>query len=89
VWLLDEPTGAMDAATETQVVNLLLELARAGATLIITTHKTALLPILDRLLVLHDGRVQVDGPRDAVIAKISGRPAPAPAPAATANKATA
>jgi ATP-binding cassette, subfamily C, bacterial LapB len=87
VWLLDEPTGAMDASTESLVVNLLQELARAGATLIITTHKTALLPILDRLLVLHEGRVQVDGPRDAVIAKISGKSV-APS-AATAKEAVA
>lgn len=73
IWLLDEPTGAMDAVSENKVVNLLNELATHGATLIITTHKTALLPILARLIVLQGGRLQMDGPRDAVLAKISGR----------------
>jgi len=78
VWLLDEPTGAMDSATEARVVALLRELAAEGATLVVTTHKTALLPLLDRLIVLQGGRLQLDGPRDAVLAKISGRPEPAP-----------
>jgi ATP-binding cassette subfamily C protein LapB len=72
VWLLDEPTGAMDSASEMRVVNLLRELLGEGITLVVTTHKTALLPILDRLILLHGGRVQLDGPRDAVLAKISG-----------------
>ena len=81
VWLLDEPTGAMDSATEARVVNLLRELAAEGATLLVTTHKTALLPLLDRLVVLHGGRVQLDGPRDAVLARISGKaPAQQPLP---------
>ncbi len=72
VWLLDEPTGAMDSASEIRVVTLLRELAGAGNTLVVTTHKTALLPILNRLVVLQGGRVQLDGPRDEVLAKIAG-----------------
>ncbi|MDP2759027.1 MAG: ATP-binding cassette domain-containing protein [Sideroxyarcus sp.] len=78
VWLLDEPTGAMDSATEARIVALLRELAAEGATLVVTTHKTALLPLLDRLIVLQGGRLLLDGPRDAVLAKISGRSEPAP-----------
>lgn len=74
IWLLDEPTGAMDAVSEYKVVNLLRELAASGATLVITTHKTALLPVLSRLVVVQSGRLQVDGPRDAVMAKVSGKP---------------
>jgi ATP-binding cassette, subfamily C, bacterial LapB len=74
IWLLDEPTGAMDAVSEYKVVNLLRELAASGATLVITTHKTALLPVLSRLVVVQSGRLQMDGPRDAVMAKVSGKP---------------
>ncbi|NTV09405.1 MAG: ATP-binding cassette domain-containing protein [Zoogloea sp.] len=74
VWLLDEPTGSMDSVTEGRVVNLLRDLAAEGATLVVTTHKTALLPLLDRLIVLQGGRVLLDGPRDAVLARLSGRP---------------
>lgn len=74
VWLLDEPTGAMDSVTEARVVGLLRELTLEGVSLIATTHKTALLPLLDRLIVLQGGRVLLDGPRDAVLAKLSGKP---------------
>jgi ATP-binding cassette subfamily C protein LapB len=74
VWLLDEPTGAMDSVTEARVVGLLRELAAEGVTLVATTHKTALLPLLDRLIVLQGGRILLDGPRDAVLAKLSGKP---------------
>lgn len=76
VWLLDEPTGAMDSVSEARVVGLLRELAAEGVTLVVTTHKTALLPLLDRLIVLQGGRMLLDGPRDAVLAKLSGRPEP-------------
>lgn len=78
VWLLDEPTGAMDSVTETRIVNLLREITGAGATLVAATHKTALLPLFDRLIVLQGGHILLDGPRDAVLAKLSGRPQPAP-----------
>lgn len=74
VWLMDEPTGAMDSVTEARVVALLREVAQEGATLVTTTHKTALLPLLDRLVVLQGGRVVADGPREAVLRKLSGRP---------------
>lgn len=80
VWLLDEPTGSMDSVTETRIVNLLREITAAGATLVATTHKTALLPLFDRLIVLAGGRILLDGPRDAVLAKLSGRPQPAAQP---------
>jgi ATP-binding cassette subfamily C protein LapB len=76
VWLLDEPTGAMDSVTEARVVNLLREITGAGATLVAATHKTALLPLFDRLIVLQNGRILLDGPRDAVLVKLSGRPQP-------------
>ena len=76
VWLLDEPTGAMDSVTEARVVNLLRELAAEGVTLVVTTHKTAILPLLDRLIVLQGGRVLLDEPRDAALAKLSGKSQP-------------
>jgi ATP-binding cassette subfamily C protein LapB len=74
IWLLDEPTGAMDAGAEARVVSLLGDAAARGATLVVATHKSALLPLLDRLVVLHGGRVILDGPRDQVLAKLAGKP---------------
>ncbi len=76
IWLLDEPTGAMDAKTESRIVALLSELADEGVTMVATTHKNALLPLLDRLVVLQAGRVLLDGPRDVVLARLSGKSPP-------------
>lgn len=78
LWLLDEPTGSMDSVTEARIVNLLRETTATGATLVATTHKTALLPLFERLIVLQDGRMLLDGPREVVLAKLSGRPQVAP-----------
>jgi ATP-binding cassette subfamily C protein LapB len=77
VWLLDEPTGAMDSGNEARIVKLLKEVTATGVTLIAATHKTALLPLFDRLIVLQGGHIMMDGPRDVVLAKLSGRPLPA------------
>ena len=74
VLLLDEPTASMDAAAEAKVVAMLKAKASAGATLLVATHKSALLPIVNRLLVMQGGRVIMDGPRDLVLAKLSGNP---------------
>jgi ATP-binding cassette subfamily C protein LapB len=75
VWVLDEPTAAMDAATEARIVQLLREAASSGATLLVATHKNALLPLFDRIIVLQGGRVAFDGPREQVLEKLGGRPA--------------
>lgn len=75
IWLLDEPTGSMDAASEARITALLKEVSDTGVTLMVSTHKTGLLPLLDRLVVVHGGRIVVDGPRQAVMDKLSGRPA--------------
>ncbi len=72
VMLLDEPTASMDAAAEAKVVTTLKARAANGATLLVATHKSALLPIVDRLLVMQGGRVAIDGPRDLVLAKLAG-----------------
>jgi len=68
--LLDEPTASMDSATEAGVVGLLDRMAE-GATLIVATHKTAVLPILNRLLVFNNGMLAMEGPRDLVLARLS------------------
>lgn len=77
IWLLDEPTGAMDSVAEQRIVNLLREVASEGCTVVVATHKTALLPLLDHLVVLQGGRVVMDGARESVMAKLSGRNASA------------
>jgi ATP-binding cassette subfamily C protein LapB len=73
IWLLDEPTTAMDGGSEQRIVALLREAAAAGATLMVSTHKTSLLPLFDRVIVLHGGRVAFDGPREEAMARIVAR----------------
>jgi len=63
-------TSALDSATEAGVVGLLDRMAE-GATLIVATHKTAVLPILNRLLVFNNGMLAMEGPRDLVLARLS------------------
>jgi len=46
---------------------------RAGLTTVIVTHKPALLPLVSRIIVLERGRVVMDGPRDKVLAALSGK----------------
>jgi len=78
VLLLDEPTASMDAAAEAKIVATLMAKASANLTLLMATHKSALLPLVERLLVMQGGRIVIDGPRDLVLAKLSGSQAVSP-----------
>jgi ATP-binding cassette subfamily C protein LapB len=89
VMLLDEPTASMDAHTEAKVAAVLKAKAAEGVTLILATHKSALLPVVDRLLLMQGGRVLMDGQRDLVLAKLSGALAAAAVPLRKDNVATA
>jgi ATP-binding cassette subfamily C protein LapB len=75
VVFLDEPSGSMDMASERALVERLGKAFRPDQTLIITTHRMAMLALVDRLVVIDNGSVVADGPRDDVIkniAQISG-----------------
>ncbi len=65
---LDEPTGAMDTQTEKLFVDRLSQSLTPDHTLLISTHRSALFSVCDRLIVLDKGRIVADGPRDEVIA---------------------
>jgi putative ABC transport system ATP-binding protein len=57
--LADEPTGNLDSATGTRIIELLLELKRRrGSTLVLVTHDEALARHADRVVTLRDGRVR-------------------------------
>lgn len=66
VLLLDEPTSNMDARSEADAVSGLREFAR-GRTLIVVSHRPALLGLVDRLVVLEGGRKVFDGPKAEVM----------------------
>lgn len=65
---LDEPTGAMDSQTERLFVERLQTAIVLGQTLIIATHRMAVLDAVDRLIVMDNGRIVADGPRDEILA---------------------
>jgi ATP-binding cassette subfamily C protein LapB len=70
VFLLDEPTASMDTDTEGNIAHIISQLASDGKTVLISTHKTALLPFVDRLVVCKQGRIVLDGPREEVVAHL-------------------
>ncbi len=58
ILLCDEPTGALDYNTGKQILQILQDMSRVqGATVIIVTHNSAIAPIADRVIHMHDGRV--------------------------------
>lgn len=77
--VLDEPNANLDAEGEQALVETLARLKHQGVTLIMVTHKPALVATLDYLLVLRDGRVDLMGPKDDVLARLT---APATTPPA-------
>ena len=73
ILLLDEPTGAMDFSSEAEFKQ---RLRRFGAdkTMLIVSHRTSLLELADRIIVIDEGRIVADGPKDQVIKDLeSGR----------------
>lgn len=64
--LLDEPTSSMDFSSERDLMLRLREYAR-GKTMVIVTHRSSLIELASRILVLDDGKVVADGPRDEVV----------------------
>ena len=66
VFIFDEPTAGLDAATEKRLVKALLELTQ-GATWLVATHSTHVLGIVDRIIVLNNGKILADGPRDKIL----------------------
>jgi ATP-binding cassette subfamily C protein LapB len=71
VWLLDEPTASMDSTTEEKCCRAMIEAMRPEDTLILVTHKTNLLAIINRLVCIANHRIVMDGPRDAVLKQLS------------------
>lgn len=69
VLLLDEPTSAMDSQTEQYFLKH-LRAASADQTLVLVTHRTTALTLVDRVIVMDDGRIIDDGPKARVLATL-------------------
>ena len=69
--VLDEPNANLDTAGEAALLQALKNLKEAGKTVVLVTHKANIISGVDKLLVLADGAVQMFGPRDEVMARLS------------------
>jgi ATP-binding cassette subfamily C protein LapB len=68
--LLDEPTSAMDFSTEAQITTRVTEFA-ADKTVVLVTHRTSMLAMATRVIVIDGGKVVADGPRDRIMEALS------------------
>jgi ATP-binding cassette, subfamily C, bacterial exporter for protease/lipase len=75
VLVLDEPNSNLDDAGETALTRTVLQLKAKGKTVFLITHRPSAVAVADRILILQDGLLKADGPRDAVLAAL--RPPPA------------
>ncbi|WP_395650159.1 type I secretion system permease/ATPase [Brevundimonas sp.] len=68
--VLDEPNSALDQEGEVALMNAILQAAARGAAVVIIAHRAGVLQRVDRLLTMKDGAVQLEGPREDVLAKM-------------------
>ncbi|TQV64025.1 MAG: type I secretion system permease/ATPase [Halothiobacillaceae bacterium] len=66
VVVMDEPSNSMDVMSESRLVQRLGE-GLTGRTFVLVTHRSSLLALVDRLILLDDGRIMADGPREQVL----------------------
>jgi ATP-binding cassette subfamily C protein LapB len=70
IWLLDEPTASMDRGLEQQVTQAFKQTLKPEDTLILVTHKAEMLELVDRLIVVANHQIILDGPKDQVISQL-------------------
>ncbi|MGY2377460.1 type I secretion system permease/ATPase [Pseudomonas sp. SDO524_S393] len=73
--LLDEPTSAMDTQTEMAFLDH-LKRATEGQAMVVVTHRPSLLALVDRIVVVDDGKVVADGPKAQILEALSGKAEP-------------
>ena len=78
LWLLDEPTASMDRGLELQVTQALKAAIRPSDTLVLVTHKGEMLELVERVIVIANQQVVLDGPKAQVLQKLQTPPGAAP-----------
>ena len=68
--LLDEPSNAMDQQMEQQLIDRLSRYAN-NRTLVLVTHRINLLQLVDRVIILNDGRIAADGTKNEILNQLS------------------
>lgn len=70
VWLLDEPTASIDRTFELKVTAALRQNIKPDNTLVLITHKPEMLSLVDRVIVVVDNKIMLDGPKEPVLQKL-------------------
>jgi ATP-binding cassette subfamily C protein LapB len=79
--LLDEPTASMDGDLENFVMRNVMQAIAPDSVLVLSTHKTGLLRLVDRIVIVDGAKIVMDGPRDEILEKLaSARNSKAAAP---------
>ncbi len=68
--VLDEPNSSLDEEGDAALARAIQEAKARGTTFVVMTHRTSVLGVADKMLVLRDGQQQVFGPRDEVLAAL-------------------
>ncbi len=76
LWLLDEPTSNLDVETEARVLNALQRKVRPDATMIFVTHKLQLLGLVQRVILIANGQIVLDGPTAEVMQRLQPQQPP-------------
>jgi ATP-binding cassette subfamily C protein LapB len=69
ILVMDEPTSSMDSQSEALLVQRMKTFLN-DRTLLLITHRPSLLDLVDRIVVMDDGRVVADGPKDAILRQL-------------------
>ncbi len=69
--MMDEPTNAMDQLTENRIISTFKNIFK-GKTVILCTQKLSLLEVVDRVIVMNEGKVYMDGQKDEVLESLKG-----------------
>jgi ATP-binding cassette subfamily C protein LapB len=67
IWLLDEPTSSLDSSLELQIMQLLKQTLSDKDTLILITHKVKMLDLVDRIIVVNNNKIVMDGAKYEVL----------------------
>ena len=65
--VLDEPNSSLDEQGDADLASAITQLKAKGCTFIVMTHRTSVLSVADKMLVLREGQLQMFGPRDEVL----------------------
>jgi ATP-binding cassette subfamily C exporter for protease/lipase len=68
--VLDEPNSSLDEVGDTALAKAIATLKQLGTTFVVMTHRTSVLEVADKMLVIRDGMQQAFGPRDEVLAAL-------------------